>query len=234
MSEQRLHFNVKVMKHQFLSKIPTYFDFFSFRYCDGVADCSDGSDETPECRCHKSGQFACKRGGKCISRISVCDGISDCPDQSDESNCRHIRNNTLSKVEKVVTSHQEANILYQEIEAPKLETANLVETPRFQVKVYPKTQSVYKNSDVVIQCRDEGFSRSEVKWVRLDGGPMPKHTRQRKGRLEIRRIGLHEGGLYVCQAVGHSNDKGGEEIAQVEVMKLHTTHKYSHVRNLIF
>ena len=33
------------------------------RYCDGVADCSDGSDEAPECRCHKRGQFACKRGG---------------------------------------------------------------------------------------------------------------------------------------------------------------------------
>ena len=38
------------------------------RYCDGVADCSDGSDEAPECRCHKRGQFACKRGGHCVSR----------------------------------------------------------------------------------------------------------------------------------------------------------------------
>ena len=69
---------------------------------------------------------------------------------------------------------------------------------------------------------------------RIDTRSARSNTRQRKGRLEIRRIGLHEGGLYVCQAVGHSNDKGGEEIAQVEVMKLHTTHKYSHVRNLIF
>ena len=31
---------------------------------------------------------------------------------------------------------------------------------------------------------------------------MPKHTRQKKGRLEIRNIGLHEGGLYICQVIG--------------------------------
>ena len=49
---------------------------------------------------------------------------------------------------------------------------------------------------------------------------MPKHTRQKNGRLEIRKIGLHEGGLFICKAVGHSNEKGGEEIAQVDVMKL--------------
>ena len=74
---------------------------------------------------------------------------------------------------------------------------------------------------------------------------MPKHTRQKKGRLEIRNIGLHEGGLYICQVIGkkiilcikifwfdekkikilffpgHSNEKGAEEIAQVDVMKYH-------------
>ena len=33
-------------------------------------------------------------------------------------------------------------------------------------------------------------------------GKMPKHTRQKKGRLEIRNIGLHEGGLYICQVIG--------------------------------
>ena len=78
-------------------------------------------------------------------------------------------------------------------------------------------------------------------------GKMPKHTRQKKGRLEIRNIGLHEGGLYICQVIGkkllyinsakhisvsqknyflffspgHSNEKGAEEIAQVDVMKYH-------------
>ena len=85
--------------------------------------------------------------------MSICDGMPDCPDRSDEYNCRHIRNNNTIKIDKVITSHQEANILYQEIEAPKLETANLIESPPLLVKVYPKDQSVYKRSDVVIQCR---------------------------------------------------------------------------------
>ena len=61
----------------------------------------------------------------------------------------------------VITSHQEENILYQEIEAPKFESANLIEeTPKHLVRVYPKSQSVYKKTDVVIQCRDEGYRRS--------------------------------------------------------------------------
>ena len=71
----------------------------------------------------------------------------------------------------LITSHQEDNILYQEIEAPKFESANLIEeTPKHLVRVYPKSQSVYKKTDVVIQCRDEGYLRSKVKWSRIDRG----------------------------------------------------------------
>ena len=76
----------------------------------------------------------------------------------------------------VITSHQEENILYQEIEAPKFESANLIEeTPKHLVRVYPKSQSVYKKTDVVIQCRDEGYLRSKVKWSRIDGGKFKKN-----------------------------------------------------------
>ncbi len=38
------------------------------RYCDGSADCDDGSDEIYECGCHRAGQFACAEGGQCVSR----------------------------------------------------------------------------------------------------------------------------------------------------------------------
>lgn len=52
--------------------------FQSDRYCDGIVDCEDGSDEAV-CSCrdkliHKAQDF-------------ICDGIVQCPDLSDEHNC---------------------------------------------------------------------------------------------------------------------------------------------------
>ena len=119
---------------------------------------------------------------------------------------------------KALSMRRKDNILYEDLKRPQLEVANLIQMPRLNLKVYPPTQSVYKHSDVVLQCRDEGEIRSQVKWVRADGKPLPKHSHQSRGRLEIRRIGFEGGGLFLCYAVGHDNEKGGRKIANVEVL----------------
>lgn len=56
--------------------------------CDGVFDCSDGSDEA---RCGGSCTDFTRRyrclNGLCVSGSSVCDGNDDCGDNSDEMQC---------------------------------------------------------------------------------------------------------------------------------------------------
>ena len=62
--------------------------------CDGIAQCSDHSDEDPKlCNssaftCPNPTHFRCSSTTSCFPRDWMCDGERDCVDASDESNCQ--------------------------------------------------------------------------------------------------------------------------------------------------
>ena len=62
--------------------------------CDGVAQCSDHSDEDPQlCNstaftCPDLSYFRCAGSSSCFPRDWMCDGERDCVDASDEANCQ--------------------------------------------------------------------------------------------------------------------------------------------------
>uniref|UniRef100_A0A914W906 Peptidase S1 domain-containing protein n=1 Tax=Plectus sambesii TaxID=2011161 RepID=A0A914W906_9BILA len=66
-----------------VSRIPC---LYNWERCDGIADCSDGSDERFCDKLHCYGNFECDNGD-CVALDKVCNGIPDCNDGSDETKC---------------------------------------------------------------------------------------------------------------------------------------------------
>ncbi|ESO11637.1 hypothetical protein HELRODRAFT_71562, partial [Helobdella robusta] len=59
----------------------------SWKVCNGVRDCSDGSDENNCTYACTKYDFTCSSDKSCIPLSWRCDGVKDCRDNSDESFC---------------------------------------------------------------------------------------------------------------------------------------------------
>ena len=85
------------------------------RFCDGVIDCDDRSDEQEEyCGCSLLDSFLCS-SGKCIDKYLQCNNVNDCEDGEDEKFCEE---------ERICPKNQLRNRLFTKRFGPKFSAFN--------------------------------------------------------------------------------------------------------------
>ena len=70
-----------------------------------------------------------------------------------------------------MTSYTEANIAYEDFQPRELESANLIQMARLDVKVYPRVQSVYKVSFVSKTLFFLIFIQTSFQIIHMNSGP---------------------------------------------------------------
>ena len=66
------------------------------------------------------------------------------------------------------------------------------------LRLYPPSQTVKEGQDAVLQCRDEGPLRLEVRWRRAGLRRLPSGSSEGRGRLEILGTRPGDAGEYEC------------------------------------
>ena len=57
-------------------------------------------------------------------------------------------------------------------------TAAIASPLEVNVRVYPEQQTLTEGQDAIIQCRDEGVTRTSVIWRRVDNKPLPRRSKE--------------------------------------------------------
>ena len=204
--------------------------------CDGVPNCSDGSDEwgcfdsrpTESGECEPN-EFKC-RNGVCGSKIWLCDGEQDCEDGSDEENCDAGFDHMSSICEATQfhcgdkTCVKKSYVCDGERDCPN--NADEENCSRPQITISPAAEEhVTDGATVSFHCEAVGKPTPVISWRKNWGStcqePRCTQTSENgRGTLVIKNTVPEDQGAYTCEAMNRKKGSISDKIP--ESRKLYT------------